>query len=420
MSMTLTCKCGMKFSVDLEQVGKEVLCPTCGRKAKVPEPKSRPVPAAPPPVEEEEEIKLQDLEYPEPKPTEEVRSQEIAHPLAQEVIEDNDGVGYGLDDKDGLSNLDVGTGMYGTIAVVNLDELAPCIAYGSKGDWALAGQGSDVLILNVKSKKKAAFFEEHDAPITAVAMSATEPLALSGDEDGELRYWSLASRKSKKKIRAHKDAINAVALSPDGQWAVTGGEDGCIRLWNLTTGKRRDLEHADWGDEWDEMITYVSFSRDGSKILAGGDDGHVSVWDAESGIRLRRFPCLDMPISCVRLSDEGGRVTATTEPVAERDRSFLIICHWETKTGKPIKQFNLAVESIPCCIAPDRGGTRVIIAGGGSEPWMGVFSLESGRCLHAYEELRGTPLSLAVAPLNNRLLATLENDRLQLFGLEPH
>ena len=126
-----------------------------------------------------------------------------------------------------------------------------------------------------------------------------------------------------------------------------------------------------------------------------------------------------MPISCLRLSDEGGFLTATTEPIRSGSASYLTICHWETATGKPKNQFNVAVASVPCSIAPDRGGKRVIIAGGG-DPWMAVFNLENGKCLHDYQSLRGTPLCLAVAPQNNRLLAALDTDCLQVFGLEVY
>jgi hypothetical protein len=112
-------------------------------------------------------------------------------------------------------------------------------------------------------------------------------------------------------------------------------------------------------------------------------------------------------------------VTATTHPVPEGNSNYLVICHWDTKTGDPGDRFNVLVDSTPCVIAPDRGGSRVIIAGGGSYPWMGVWSLESGRLLHSYKDLRGFPISLAVSPLNNRVIAALHNQQIQLFGLEP-
>ncbi len=422
MTLSFTCKCGKKLRVKPEHAGKTVRCPGCQEKVQAPLLEEEP-PELDVAVMEEDEIELPDLGVPASAAADtwdnEIPLQEITQPrFAKETIEEDDGAGYGLDADDGRANLDIGVGMYGTIAVIRLDEQAPCIAYGCKGDWGLAGQENDVLVVNMKEKKKFALFEDHDAPVTSVAMSTTDPIAVSADEDGELRYWSLKSCKTKKTIRAHKTEITGVALSPDGNFAASGGVDGCIRLFELATGKRRDLEHADWGEVYDEEVTYVTFSRDGSKLLAGGDQGRVCMWSVATGERIKRYAGQEMPISCIRLSDEGGRITATTAPIAAQGYSYLVIAHWDAKTGKPINDIKLRVGSIPCCFAPDRGGIRVMIGGAG--PWLGVFNMETGHCLHIYEELRGTPLSLAVAPLNNRVLAALANNRLQLFGLEPY
>ena len=422
MKLIVTCKCGQKFRVTLEGAELDVACPGCGKRSKVRAPKQKPAPVAPPPAEDE--IKLQPLERPAPAMADdEVKLQDLPpNRFGEDEVfekpdeEEEDSGGYGLDAEDGRVGLDVGSGMYGTVGVINVDEQAHSIAYGCKGDWALASQGETVLILNMKTKKKIAHFEEHEAEVTSVALSITEPLALSGDDDGELRFWELASLKRRKKIQAHEGAVNAVALSNDRKHAASGGDDGCIHLWELETGKKRELEYADW-TEWEEEVTFVTFSRDGSKLLAGGSGGRVSLWDVASRKRIKRYPGLELPISCLRLSDEGGRITATTHPISHRGDSYLIICHWDTKTGKPINQINLAVDSSPCCIAPDRGGVRIILGGGG--PWLGVWELERGYCKHLYDELRGNPVSLAVSPLNNRVLAALDNSKLQLFSLEP-
>jgi WD40 repeat protein len=307
--------------------------------------------------------------------------------------------------------------MYGTVAIIKLDGVAHQIAFGAAGNFALAEQRDEILIVDMKRHKAIEAYNGHEADVTAVALSATEPLALSGDDDGELQLWEVATLKRRKKLRAHKDTINAVALSPNGKLALTGGVDGRIRLWDLATGERISLEHADWAD-YEEEITYVAFSRDGDKFVAGGSGGRTSLWETETGDRIKRFPGLELPISCVRVSDEGGQILATTQPIEHRGTSYLIIAHWDAKTGKPINQFNIAVETVPCCIAPDRGGKRVVIGGGQGDPWMGIWSLQDGRCLYAFDHFRGTPLSLAVSPHNNRLLAALDSARLQVFGLE--
>jgi hypothetical protein len=452
MTITLTCKCGEKFKVNLEQTGQTVTCPRCGKTGQAPRPKNLVPASAPPPPEMKsvagvvadagvEAVASEEVVEPddvvdaeiivEPEEVVEVdiivEEDEIVEPEETvevevvEVVEDDDeGGSYGLDASDGLASLhNAGPGMWGTVAVIRVKEQAHCLAYGCKGAWALAGQGSDVLTMNMKDYKKARSFEEHEAEVTSVALSSTEPIALSADDDGEIRWWELPSCKRKKKIKAHEGAILGLAMSPDGKYAVSGGQDSRIQFWELDTGKRLRLEHADWSDD-DEEVTFVTFSRDGSKILAGGSEGRVCMWSVETGKRIKRFPGLDLPISCVRLSDEGGRVTATTQPIRANGLSYLVVSHWATSSGKPLNRLNLAVESIPCCIAPDQGGKRIILGGASDEPWMGAWNLEDGRCLHLYDVLKGAPLCLAVAPHNNRVLAALSNERLQVFGMETY
>jgi WD40 repeat protein len=443
MNVTLTCKCGKKFTVNLQDAGKEAACPGCGRRAKIPTPP--PLPSleldTPSPqlldIDDDAEIRLQELPTP-PRSTPTAARHEIeesitlkpldpplrdqtqvsAMPMPPTVIEVDDDGGYGVDKERDASGIENGTGVYGTLSTIPLDEEIPCIAYGARGNWALAGQGSDVLVINMKTKKPTKFFEEHDGVVTSVALSATEPLALSADEDGILYVWDAVTFKRKKKIVAHDYAICAAALAPNGKFAASGGEDSYIHLWDLATGKRRDLEHNDW-DQWEEVATYVAFSRDSKKLLAGGSGGRVCVWSVETGERIKRYAGLDLPISCLRLSDEGGKLTAATHPVRDGGTNYLVVCHWDTKTGKPKDHFNIAIDSTPCCMVPDRNGSRIFIAGGGAEPWMGVWSLERGQCKHVYDDLAGSPISLAVSPLNNRVIAALHNEQIQLFGIEP-
>jgi len=452
MNLTLTCKCSKKFGVDLKQAGKEVACPHCGRIARVPSPPKAPAslppmdldrPRAPQVLEiDDDEVRLQDLPSPprsvsatantatqqeldegvslQPLNLPSAVSTHIAEGAPPIVVpeEEPEDAGYGLGRAQSQSGLETGEGVYSTLSVIPMDEPVPCIAFGARGECALAAQGSDVLVVNMKTKKPSKFFEEHHGVVTCVALSPTEPLALSADEDGMMYLWDAKTFKRLKRIAAHDDEVVAAALAPNNKFAASGGEDSYIYLWDLTTGKRRKLEHADW-DEHEEVATYIAFSRDSKKLLAGGSGGRVCVWSVETGERIKRYAGLDLPISCLRLSDEGGKITATTHPVRDSGSNFLVVCHWDTKTGKPKDRFSIGIDSTPCCMIPDRNGTRIIIAGGGSDPWMGVWSLERGQCKHVYDDMQGAPVSLAVSPLNNRVLAALHNEQLQLFGIEP-
>jgi WD40 repeat protein len=418
MMMTLTCKCGTKFPVDLKLAGQQASCPGCGKTAQIPTPKrAAPKPAPlPPPVEEEEEIKLQDL----PTPEAVIEVEEVVD--TPSAIEEDDGTGYGLGDEDELAGvLSQGQGIWCTMRVIRLELSAPCIAYGVKGAWALAGQDDNVCVIDMKAETRRAYFKKHEAEVTAVALAARAPVAVSADEEGTILLWDVPSCKPRKRFRGHEGPVDSLAVTPTGKYALSGGDDGRVRLWNLEAGTCHRLAHSDWGDEWDEAITFVSFSRDGERILAGGSEGHIAMWDIRTGKRIRRYAGIEEPISCVRLSDEGGHVTATTEPISSGGYSYIVISHWDSATGKPIKRLNLAVESVPCCLVPDQGGKRIIVAGGSSNyAWMGAFNLEDGFGLHAFDGMRGSPRCLAVAPNNTRFIAALDDAALQIFSMAAY
>ncbi len=387
MNVTVTCSCGNQFQA---APSHETACPHCGR------------------------IVVTDASLPDP---DDIKLQELHRiPEVIPAFEVDDGTGFAIDAADGRAGLHHGGGIYSTVAIIPLDTVARCIAYGAAGQFALASQGEDVLIVDMNHYKVIAAYEGHEDRIASVAL-APSAIALTGDDGGEMQLWDLATCTRKKRLRPHKDAINVVALSPDARLGLSGGVDCYVRLWDLASGRRRELEDADW-EVYDQDITDVAFSRDGAQILAGGSDGRVSMWDTETGRRIHRYTGLELPIARVCLSDEGVEVIGITEPVGYRGTSYLTIARWDAKSGELLDEINASIRSIPCCVAPDRGGRRVIIGGGEDQPWLAIASLQNGRCLYEFEHLRGTSLSLAVSPHNNRILAALDTRRLQVFGME--
>ena len=73
----------------------------------------------------------------------------------------------------------------------------------------------------------------HEGWVNAVALSADGRHALSGGQDGTLRWWELASGTCIRVLRGHTGGVLAVALFADGRHALSGGQDGTLRWWDL-------------------------------------------------------------------------------------------------------------------------------------------------------------------------------------------
>jgi serine/threonine protein kinase/WD40 repeat protein len=87
-------------------------------------------------------------------------------------------------------------------------------------------------------------FEGHETPVRSVAFSTDgrRILSCSGDKsysrwrikgDCTVRLWDVETRKELRRFTAHDDRVNCVAFTSEGRQAVSGSDDGTIRFWRL-------------------------------------------------------------------------------------------------------------------------------------------------------------------------------------------
>ena len=70
-----------------------------------------------------------------------------------------------------------------------------------------------------------------------VALHPTEPVVVSGHDDGTVRRWDRSSGEQLgPPIRAHDGGVHAVTFDPQGAMIVSGGADGTVRRWEAATG----------------------------------------------------------------------------------------------------------------------------------------------------------------------------------------
>lgn len=337
---------------------------------------------------------------------------------------------------------------YGAIGVIPLPLPASCLVYSATNEWALAGCGMNVQILNMRAGEKTRLFHKHETPVTAVALAPDGRSALTGDANGDLLWWDLANGAITHRQRAHVGAVHALAVAGDGMHAVSGGADGATRLWDLSCGCHT-VPIASPGVQ--EEVTAVAFSTDGQFFLAGDAAGHIDVWTTQTGNFLQRLRAPADPIADVRCHD--GLITAVAGPEASEVAVHPTVCRWEVRTGRPRPCFDDAVAPamIAGCVSLDREGRRLLVAGRSPDlPFqqlpvladvmmemrdgirdffrvrsdtrycpssLHVLSLNTGARLHAFPAIGSTIHRLAASPDNTRLLAASTDGNLHVFAM---
>jgi WD40 repeat protein len=79
----------------------------------------------------------------------------------------------------------------------------------------------------------------HTTVVFSVAYSPDGKTLASGNSDGKIKLWDVATGKERATLNGHRDFVLSVVFSPDAKMLASGGEDGTTKLWDVATNKER-------------------------------------------------------------------------------------------------------------------------------------------------------------------------------------
>src|SRR5262249_49243118 len=118
--------------------------------------------------------------------------------------------------------------------------------------------------------------------------------------------WELHSDQCLAVLRGHTGWVSALAVSGDGRHALSGSEDGTLRWWDLHAGHGLTVLHGH--THW---VSAVALARDGRHALSGSWDGRPPL--SGSGARTRRWWALH-PGRCLAIFPCEASVAAFALP----------------------------------------------------------------------------------------------------------
>lgn len=99
----------------------------------------------------------------------------------------------------------------------------------------------------------------------------------SGSEDGRVRIWDLAKRKSVATLDSHVSVVRSLDYSPDSQILVSASRDKTAIIWDARSWKSRKVMAIL------ESVEAVGFLEEGTLLYAGGEYGRLRIWHVETG-----------------------------------------------------------------------------------------------------------------------------------------
>lgn len=157
------------------------------------------------------------------------------------------------------------------------------VAFSSRGDYMLTGEGKGQVTLWDKNGQEIRSFSGHTSGISGVAFSPNDDMVLSGSKDKTAILWNIDGTK-KQVFTGHTESITSVAFSPDGQSVLTGSADKTVILWGLDGKVKQTFsDHS-------AQVNSVAFSPDGRYVLSGANDASAMLRDLQQdqAVRLKK------------------------------------------------------------------------------------------------------------------------------------
>ena len=146
--------------------------------------------------------------------------------------------------------------------------------------WVIAGAATGhVFLLSTQDGRRREAWIGPGGPVSAVALSPDESLAVVGTQAGTLRLISIPGGTNRGDVEAHRRGVESISFGDNGRLLVTGSQDRTVRLWRCDGDRITPLLTL---PPLSGPVSSACLSQDGSRlaILVAGERA-VRLWHVD-------------------------------------------------------------------------------------------------------------------------------------------
>ncbi|MBN3891820.1 MAG: hypothetical protein HWQ43_22570 [Nostoc sp. JL31] len=269
------------------------------------------------------------------------------------------------------------------------------VAFSPSGKLLATGDtNGEIRLYEVASSQQILTCKGHAGWVWSVSFSPDGQVLASGSNDQTIKLWDTDNGQCFKTLEGHSGGVRSVTFSPDSQVLASGSDDQTVKLWNTTTGKCLKTLQEVGCSVWS-----VAFSPKDYILASGNDDYTVRLWDINSSSCIQTLEGHTQRVYSVTFSPDGNTLAS-----GSHDQTVKL---WDISTAQCFKTLQGHTDLVHSVTFSVDGNALVSC---GDDQTVKVWDFSTGQCLKTLQGHRNRVWSLATC-INKNICASSSDDQ---------
>jgi predicted NACHT family NTPase len=238
------------------------------------------------------------------------------------------------------------------------------VAFSPDGKLLATGDRDGIIGLwDIASGKELLNLASHTDSVCSITFSSNGQILASASSDTTVRLWDTYTGECIKIFQGHTDRVWSVAFSPDGQVLASSGADQTLKLWNIRTGEclKTFQRHTDW-------VWSIAFSSNGQILASGSPDQTVRLWNTQTGECFKILQGHTSWVQFVGFNPNNQLVASSSDDTTVK--------LWDVNTGNCIKTLQGHLDSVNSVAFSPNGQ---LLISGSTDRTIKIWDVSTGK-----------------------------------------